>query len=776
MAFTPYQTAANSASSASAGVGGGLPVAAPATTVPAAIPQGFTPYNVNGETAQAPQASLPKPKFGIVNKPNLATPDSSAALIAPAATLGNAIVPIVRDAVGDVGSNKVTKAAITANPTGADPIEKSALPANEQYTPNEERSNAQTPEQQIGDAATSALNLATIGTGVGAIADVGGELTAEQIAEQAAKTAAEKAAPLSTRIATGAANLAAHTAESAAAGYGYDVAGNISDNKQGAAIAKPGAGTIIGALAPVGLEAAGGLLKAGSAGVDALKNVTRIGQTPEDITTATRGEIQKVVDGNAPLRRSVAAAVSRGNDPVGMLAEVNPLKGSIDNTGTIHTIGEDGVAEQFYNEHIKPVEATVSKNLEIENKSIPIAKVKASMLAAVDGNFEGESLVTAQNKVEREIDGLEQRADKDGNIQLSKLQDAKINKTSNLDYTNPTSKATDKTIANVYKTLIENNSESIDVKAVNADLAKRYSTLDLIEKLDGKKVEGGRLGKLVARGVGSTVGAIAGAAGGPVGSAAAGYVGGEIASRVQGALMASGFSREAQGVIENSPELQKALQNIEDAKNATQKAAYQAKLSAMLQAKNVSTIDSPGLYEPYTPDDKLPVIDAGKTPKPKVSTLPIVGEADLPKVFSPEKPVKLPGSKDIPSLKKDDSSSKNQSSLESSAPIKNPIAPKKSIANSDISSSTAPNKKEVKLPTGKSVRNSISSVTGKSAGLPKNPELAQTTFNLLKNQYPDISDTDLKDIAQRAQKVFEAGGSKTTYINNAIAKLRKAAS
>jgi len=93
----------------------------------------------------------------------------------------------------------------------------------------------------------------------------------------------------------------------------------------------------------------------------------------------------------------------------------------------------------------------------------------------------------------------------------------------------------------------------LSVKEINQELAKFYGDIDRLQKLDGKIVEGGKLGKYGAQIVGTGVGMAGGSVLGGTGAAIGGMIGGEIAQRLKGKSMASTFSR---GIDGNVPESQ----------------------------------------------------------------------------------------------------------------------------------------------------------------------------------------------------------------------------
>lgn len=271
-----------------------------------------------------------------------------------------------------------------------------------------------------------------------------------------------------------------------------------------------------------------------------------LGTEAPAIVSKRVGELTKLEDSYSAIRKSTAKAKEKGIDSKSLLAQTDLLHNAVDDTGTIRT--QNAIHE--LNTFIKPHENVISANLAKEGVNIPFESVKQALTTAIDkSGLEGAALESAYTKLDSELAGLSRRAD-GGNISLAKIQDAKINKYSTIDYMNAGAKIADKAIARTYKTLVEDHTKSVDVKALNNELAGHYSILSLLEKLDGKKVEGGRLGKYFAR----TVGSIVGSHFGPLGAIA----GAEIAGRLKGASMSSTFKGKTGAKLQVSEAMTKA--------------------------------------------------------------------------------------------------------------------------------------------------------------------------------------------------------------------------
>jgi len=263
-------------------------------------------------------------------------------------------------------------------------------------------------------------------------------------------------------------------------------------------------------------------------------------------------ELLKLENSNARLRKLSENSSSKGIDVKKLLAESDLLHNSIDDTGTIRT--QDAIAN--LNEFIRPQEGVVRQNLEKEGKRIPLGMVEAKLKTVVnDSGLKGGAKLRALKNVEDDIAGYALEVDKDGYIPLAVIHDAKVDKYANINYLNPESKRADKAIARGLKELIEDHSK-IGADKLNKELAPYFALQKYLEVLDGRKVEGGKLGKYFAQ----TLGGIAGSHFGPLGT----VIGAEAAGRIRGAMMKSKFSSKLGRELQQSPTMQKAVEAGKD--------------------------------------------------------------------------------------------------------------------------------------------------------------------------------------------------------------------
>jgi len=351
-----------------------------------------------------------------------------------------------------------------------------------------------------------------------------GEGGGKQIAANALKTSAAlfpyaRTAGLVGKVAP---PLVANSAAGAAGGYLSDVGYALEKGKGVPEALTPGMGTALGA----GIPLAGAAVQA---------TAKAVGQrfSPQGRIDSLISNRRKSLEAlsQAPLRKAVNKGTERGIDVIDTLSKTDVLHGAVDKTGTVTTKGSGGAIEQYTKEFVDGNESLVSQALQKEGRSIAPELVRKKLVSAINkSGIQGAELNKALSKIDEELAGYARRASKTGAIPLETLHSAKVDKYSNINFfTEGASKKYDKTIAKALKELVEEHTSSVDVKSLNKELAKHFAVLDYLEKLDGKKVAGGRLGKYFAQ----TVGAIVGSKLGPLGAIA----GAEAGGQVQGSLL-----------------------------------------------------------------------------------------------------------------------------------------------------------------------------------------------------------------------------------------------
>ena len=247
--------------------------------------------------------------------------------------------------------------------------------------------------------------------------------------------------------------------------------------------------------------------------------------------------LSEIENANAPLRRYVAEQQTRGFDVKKDIASTDLLNGAVDKEGVIRT--SDSIAQ--YQKALEGKEGVIRKVLEKEGSTVKADELEKMMLDSIHKRgLKGAAKKRAQTEARQDIEAyIEEAGSTD--IPLTLVHDAKVDKYSNLDYSKEESKKAGKAIAKALKRAVEKNTRSIEVQEVNKELSRHFANIGFLEKLDGKRVLGGRLGKYFAQ----TIGGIAGSHLGPLGT----IVGADVAGRVMGRNLAGQFGGKTGGLI-----------------------------------------------------------------------------------------------------------------------------------------------------------------------------------------------------------------------------------
>lgn len=398
-----------------------------------------------------------------------------------------------------------------------------------------EENNLPTTGQVVGQLGGTALDVLTAGSygkktvGMPSFGLASGERAATKlgtklVSPEITKVGEIAAKPTGLFTAKGAGKIAG----GAGIGYAQDVTqglqGARGEDRTGARALIPGGGTALGAAIPAISET-----------VQTGKNLFSKETKAQNLIAKRQTELEKL-DNYQTIKKQTLKGQERGIDIKKTLAETDVLHGAVDKSGTIHTLGADGAADQYRKLYVNGNENIVGEALRKEGKSIAPQMVQKKLEAVVESaGLEGRSLVKAKAAIASELEGYAMRGNQNGSIPLATLHDAKVDKYSNINFfTDAAKQKYEKAIARGLKELVEENSTSIDVKEVNKELSKHFAVLGYLEKLDGKKVDGGKLGKYFAR----TVGAIVGSHFGPLGAIA----GAETAGGIKGNQMSKVFN------------------------------------------------------------------------------------------------------------------------------------------------------------------------------------------------------------------------------------------
>lgn len=262
-------------------------------------------------------------------------------------------------------------------------------------------------------------------------------------------------------------------------------------------------------------------------------------KTPEQIVNAREKELAKIDDNYSSMRKASGYSDDAGVASRKRVAQTDVLVGSVDDNGLIRTKVPGGAIDQYKAQTLDGAEGVVRNNLERLGETVKLSDVEKELTHTVNSSgLEGSDLKNALNNIKKEISGYKLKADAEGKIPLTLVHDAKISTTNGINYqTPPEIKTYRKAIARGLKKTVEKYS-SFNTEEVNKEISKYLEDVNFLERLDGKRVRGGKLGKYFAQISGNIVGGLAGGAiGGPVGSAAGTVLGGEVAGRIKGSAL-----------------------------------------------------------------------------------------------------------------------------------------------------------------------------------------------------------------------------------------------
>lgn len=262
--------------------------------------------------------------------------------------------------------------------------------------------------------------------------------------------------------------------------------------------------------------------------------------------------LSELENANAPLRRYVADQSSKGFDVKSDIAKTDLLKGSVDKEGIIRT--GDAIAQ--YQKALEGKESVVRNVLQKEGATMNASDLQKQVFDSIEkSGLQGAAKKRAQQEA---LADIEQFVSETGsnNIPLTLIHDAKVSRYNTLNYSNPESGIAGKAIAKGYKQAVQDGTKSIEVKDINRELQRHFANIGFLEKLDGKRVQGGRLGKYFAQ----TIGGIAGSHFGPLGS----IVGADVAGRIMGRNLSSKFGKETGGLIPQASEAMKRAVRISE--------------------------------------------------------------------------------------------------------------------------------------------------------------------------------------------------------------------
>jgi hypothetical protein len=326
--------------------------------------------------------------------------------------------------------------------------------------------------QAVGQLAGTALDLLTVGTYGKAKAGMQSFKLAPKVKAVEAVTsfvpelsniAKQKASGLFSR--RGIANVA----KGAGIGYGYDVSTGLQNKEENPYEA--GIGTLIGGGIPV-------LSETFQTGKNVLPLFTKEGRATRVIKSRDK-VLTNIEESYASVKKTVDKQKARGIDVKKIVADKDILVNAVDENGRINT----KQAVENISPAIEEREGVIGKILEQEGRTMNINKLKSEMIKGIKETKSIFGKNTALASIEDDLADLANLADSNGNIKISDIHSAKVDKYSKINYDNPAVATFEKAKARIFKQIVEKETKGIDVGAVNKELQTFYAVQNYLEKL-----------------------------------------------------------------------------------------------------------------------------------------------------------------------------------------------------------------------------------------------------------------------------------------------------
>jgi hypothetical protein len=399
-------------------------------------------------------------------------------------------------------------------------------------------------------------------------------------------------------------------------GYVSDVTSGLSgqrgEDRTGVNALIPGAGTAISA----GLGLA-------TRGAGKIQDTFGAEGKAQNVEIKRKAELKKIAEKYPSINKAIEKGKAQGVDLIDMASKSSLLDGAVDETGSLVIRGEDGAISRL-NKVIQPYEDVINQNLVREGNKVSFKDVKKALTKSVeDSGLMGSALIQAENKLKQDLAGYSRLTDKNGYIPVADIHKAKVNKYSTINYENEATKQADKAIAKGLKDLVAGNTTSVDVNEVNKELSKIYAFQNFLEKLDNKKVQGGKLGKYFAQVLGGMVGSHFG----PFGT----VIGAELAGGLKGKSMASRFG----GTTGKDFEVPEVV------KKASETAKTPRPLPALIKGEDYAPASGGNKYAPIITTPRLPNEAQAPSANPNYSSKSLgnLNQAQITNTNIPSSPI-----------------------------------------------------------------------------------------------------------------------------------------
>lgn len=311
----------------------------------------------------------------------------------------------------------------------------------------------------------------------------------------------------------------------------------------------------------------------------------------------------------------------------------------------------------------EPLAKMIRKIIEVDDQAVSIDTLRRQAIKEVkDLRLRGDEYNRVVANIEKDFASFAENygvGPNKANIPLTIVDDIKKAKYGEINWNNPDLLSADRAVARASRKVIESTLKDSPIQKMNRELGKLYDAQEMLEKMGGRAVKHGLLGKHFIR----TGGFIAGSPAGVPGSLAGGVTADMLADAMQTNYFSSGAMRALVGELKTArPEVFAQAENIIAKKAADKASRLQLPLKAGA-AKSAPVFVTPGgkaspiLQEASdiakvetgvakTTQGKVPkrdpfndafyepekVIDFGKKPKKVNVNLPVVKPDVAPKV------------------------------------------------------------------------------------------------------------------------------------------------
>lgn len=240
--------------------------------------------------------------------------------------------------------------------------------------------------------------------------------------------------------------------------------------------------------------------------------------TPEDVVryeTKFNNSMKNVVDTNMPLRNyvtDVEKQMAGKNNHIDLVGEMSknrliPEVHHIDGVNVLKT--KDTVVPKI-EQDIKQSNELMDDLLKTEIRTVDVEDFRQRILSRIRSADPDKDAQIA-DFINKKIDAIAQRQ-KGRPLTLSEVQEIKKEFSKKVNFGNPDTYLGDKNyaISRAARDIIEEYSEGDLVKQLNKQQAKYITLLEFAEKLDGKRVGGGKFSRHFSRLAGTAAGAQAG--------------------------------------------------------------------------------------------------------------------------------------------------------------------------------------------------------------------------------------------------------------------------